>query len=98
MDSRRDRVAQPLLPKRLIRNQLRFKDTPLPTSSSAASSPMTLENLKPCPEQGLATKTCGKTGCQSKMKCSSGVLVYMQTIADFKRPSAAGRNRLNSKR
>ena len=35
---------------------------------SAMISPITLANLKPCPEQGEASDTCGHSGCRSMMK------------------------------
>ena len=42
---------------------------------SARTSPMTLANLKPCPEHGLAISTLACSGCLSIQKCSSGVFV-----------------------
>ena len=58
---------------------------------SASTSPMTEANLNPCPEHGLATITCGCRGWRSRMKCPSGVFVYMQVVADSSSPLTVGR-------
>src|SRR6266404_7292101 len=48
----------PVLHKnRLILKRLRSNRGGLSSSSAVAISPMTLENLKPCPEHGLAMTT-----------------------------------------
>src|SRR5712664_2241535 len=55
------------------RNKLKSKPTGLSVNKSVKISPTTVENLKPCPEHGLAMSTCGECGCRSIQKCSSGV-------------------------
>lgn len=57
------------------RNIPRSKGASSPHTQPATISPITGENLKPWPEHGLATITCGAWGSRSIQKCSSGVLV-----------------------
>ena len=42
---------------------------------SATISPITLENLKPCPEHGLTSTTLRSLGWKFRMKRESGELV-----------------------
>ncbi len=61
---------------------------------SAMTSPITLQNLKPCPENPAAIATRGVSGCISRMKCSSGLFVNMQVFAAMVAPFALGKKRL----
>ena len=45
----------------------------------------------PWPENPAATDTCGQDGRRSMMKCSSGVLVYMQVLRASTGPAASGK-------
>lgn len=60
-------------------------------TSSLSISPVTLENLKPCPENPPASHTCPCSGCRSMMKSSSGVSSYLQTVPFSSRPAGGKR-------
>ena len=61
-------------------------------------SPITLLNLKPCPEKPAANDTCGHAGCAPMMKFLSGELVNMQTAMRSRRPAARGKQRRRNSR
>jgi hypothetical protein len=43
-------------------NRLKSNGAARPSNKVAAISPITGENLNPCPEQGLKMRTCGQAG------------------------------------
>ena len=57
---------------------------------SAAISPMTGQNLKPCPLHALINITLSLLGCISNKKCPSLVIVYMHVFAFVSLPFKEG--------
>ena len=63
-----ERSRRPYLPKRRSAKVDRSNGDAPVVRRSATISPITLENLKPCPEHALRISTFAASGCRSMMK------------------------------